>query len=275
MVAAMQNTIDKSRKYCEEMVKKDDHDRYLTTLFISSEYRHHVLALYAFNQEVAKTQESVSEPMIGEIRLQWWREAVDQILEGHIREHPVVESLAQISAFKEIAPLLQEIIDARQSDLYQQSSWSIEDLVDYAGKVGGALSEAVLTIATNPPETQRIVARNVIGIIRALPFHENEDGIYSSFTNDGQSTDGIDFETLKPTIVKLIKAIEEYTVTEKSEIVKIEKNLRPLLLLNSATLHYQNRLGRLSLNPFRLAEQQVSDLPLLITLIWATLRGRF
>ena len=248
------------------MVKKDDRDRYLTTLFISSEYRHHVLALYAFNQEVAKTQESVSEPMIGEIRLQWWREAIEQILEGHIREHPVVESLAQISTFKEIAPLLHEIIDARQSDLYQQSSWSIEDLIDYAGKVGGALSEAVLAIATNPSDTQRTVVRHIgtawslLGIIRALPFHDNEDGIYSSFATNEQSSDGIDFETLEPTIVEIFKVIQDYTVTEKSKMAEIEKNLRPLFLTNSAALHYQRRLKKVSLDPFRLAEQQASDL---------------
>jgi NADH dehydrogenase [ubiquinone] 1 alpha subcomplex assembly factor 6 len=61
------------------MVRRHDRDRFLTTLFAPAAERQALLALYAFNHEVAKTREVVSEPMLGRIRLQWWRDSLDQI----------------------------------------------------------------------------------------------------------------------------------------------------------------------------------------------------
>src|SRR3546814_19441352 len=61
----------------------------------SDRQREHLFALYAFNHEVAKTAEVVSEPMIGRIRLQWWRECLDGIYDGAARQHEVVQPLAE------------------------------------------------------------------------------------------------------------------------------------------------------------------------------------
>ena len=52
-----------------------DPDRYLCDLFAKPKAREGLFALHAFNHEVAKIRELVSEPMLGHIRLQWWREA--------------------------------------------------------------------------------------------------------------------------------------------------------------------------------------------------------
>ena len=62
--------------YCAQEVRRHDRARYLSSLFAPDERREDLFALYAFNLEVAKTAEVVSEPMLGQIRLQWWREAI-------------------------------------------------------------------------------------------------------------------------------------------------------------------------------------------------------
>ena len=59
------------------LVRRHDRDRFLTALFAPAERREDLLALYAFNYEIAKTREVVSEPVLGQIRLQWWRETID------------------------------------------------------------------------------------------------------------------------------------------------------------------------------------------------------
>ena len=73
------------------LVRQHDRDRFLTTLFAPDDRREDLLALYAFNHEVAKTREVVSEPTLGRIRLQWWRDNLEAIYAGQPpRRHGVV-----------------------------------------------------------------------------------------------------------------------------------------------------------------------------------------
>ena len=85
---------DRSLSAVARLVREHDRDRFLTALFAPPERREDLFALYAFNLEVAKTAEVVSEAMIGRIRLQWWREAIDEIYGGKTRAHAVVGPLA-------------------------------------------------------------------------------------------------------------------------------------------------------------------------------------
>src|SRR6201984_811294 len=58
------------------LVRRHDHDRYQTVLFAPAARREALFALYAFNYEIARVRESVTQPMLGQIRLQWWRENI-------------------------------------------------------------------------------------------------------------------------------------------------------------------------------------------------------
>ena len=79
--------------YPASLVRQHDHDRFLCSLFAPSEKREGLFALYAVNSEIARTREIVSEPMLGLIRLQWWREAIDSVYSDTPREHEVVKAL--------------------------------------------------------------------------------------------------------------------------------------------------------------------------------------
>ena len=79
--------------WCEALVRREDPDRWLASLFIPEAARRHVLALYAFNLEVARVREVVSEPMLGEIRLQWQRDALEKPDDGDVRANPVAAAL--------------------------------------------------------------------------------------------------------------------------------------------------------------------------------------
>ncbi len=73
------------------IVRRHDRDRYQTALFAPSDRREALFALYAFNYEVARVRESVTQPMLGRIRLQWWREVVDAAYAGApARRHEIV-----------------------------------------------------------------------------------------------------------------------------------------------------------------------------------------
>ena len=70
--------------------------------------------IYAFNHEVARVAETVRQPMMGEIRLEWWRETVNGARLGRPRDHDVARALAELFAARRLpAELFETIIDAR------------------------------------------------------------------------------------------------------------------------------------------------------------------
>src|SRR2546423_11462815 len=74
--------------HCEGLVRAADRDRFLTTLFAPAEHRPALLALYAFNLEIARVREIVHEPLAGEIRLQWWSDVLEGEGRGEGAAHP-------------------------------------------------------------------------------------------------------------------------------------------------------------------------------------------
>src|SRR3546814_190937 len=145
--------------YCLEEVRRNDHDRYLTALLLPPDARAGALALYAYNAELAKTRESVSEPILGQIRLQWWREAVDGIYGAEPREHPVIGALARAVERHAIArPGLEALIDAREADLDDTPPGDLAALEAYAAASSGPLTALVLDILAPGSETARRAA---------------------------------------------------------------------------------------------------------------------
>ncbi|MGQ0675605.1 MAG: phytoene/squalene synthase family protein, partial [Rhodospirillales bacterium] len=104
--------------YCGGEVRRHDPDRFLCALFAPAERREDLLALAAFNLELARVRELVSEPMLGRIRLQWWREALGEIYSGMPRRHAVIQPLHETIKRRGLdRALLDRMIDARESDM--------------------------------------------------------------------------------------------------------------------------------------------------------------
>jgi len=172
----------KGLSFCGEMVYRQDRDRFLSAMTAPPERREALFALYAFNQEVSKTAGVVSEPMLGQIRLQWWREAIEECYAGTPRRHAVVTALA--AAINEVGPsraLFDALIEGREADLEFQPPQSLNDLERYADATSGGLTEIALEMTTGGGSglsgEARQAARHVgtawamIGLMRALPFH--------------------------------------------------------------------------------------------------------
>src|SRR5260221_11842658 len=90
--------------YCGQQVRRYDHDRFLTALFAPADRRDDLLALYAFNLEIAKIRETVTEPMLGRIRLQWWRETIESFAGHIVRKQAVAEPLADAVSDRDRPP---------------------------------------------------------------------------------------------------------------------------------------------------------------------------
>ncbi len=159
--------------YCEAEVRREDPDRWLATLFLPEAARAPVHALLAFNGEIAKVRDLVSEPMLGEIRYQWWRDLLDG---GAAGGNPVAEALLDAVARHslDVARLL-ALIEARSFDLYDDPMPSAVALENYARDTAGVLFEATAAIIAPgfPPPTavgEAARAYALTGLLRALPY---------------------------------------------------------------------------------------------------------
>jgi NADH dehydrogenase [ubiquinone] 1 alpha subcomplex assembly factor 6 len=147
-------------------------------LFAPAERREALFALYAFNFEVARIRETVSEPVLGQIRLQWWRESIAAAFEGGVvRHHIVVEALTTaIRAGALTRAHFERLVDAREQDLDEASPDSLAALQDYAEATSARLVYLALeSLGIRDPAAESAgfhigVAYALSGLLRAMPF---------------------------------------------------------------------------------------------------------
>jgi phytoene synthase len=155
------------------LVRRHDPDRFLTALFAPPDKRDALLTLYAFNHELARAREAVSEPPLALIRLQWWREAV----EGPPRRHEVAEPLsAAIEAGNLRRDELLALIDAREIEaepvIATMDDWRAY-LLNGAG--GLAVAAAGLLGAPDPEGFRRFgAAYGLAGVLRSVAAHARQ-----------------------------------------------------------------------------------------------------
>jgi len=162
-------------------VRAADPDRYFTALFAPAAVRSHLFALYAFNHEVARIAETVREPMLGAIRLEWWRETVESAGRGAPRNHDVARGLASLFAVHALPPaMLEGIIAARAFDASAERFADFASLEDYLDATGGALMRAAITITGGDPVVARApaLAYGLAGLLRSLPFYNQRHKLY-------------------------------------------------------------------------------------------------
>ena len=109
----------------DSLVRRVDPDRWLASRFIADEEaRADVIVLYAFDYELSRVHKVTTQPLLGEIRLTWWAEALAEIFEGRtVRRHPVTLALQHAVARRRLSrEPLDALVDARLPELEGQSA---------------------------------------------------------------------------------------------------------------------------------------------------------
>ncbi len=169
-----------------DMVRSADHDRYVATLYAPQDRRGDLMALYAFNAEIASVRDRVTQPLAGEMRLQWWR---DVIASGDARAgagHPVAEALLQaIERHRLPRQAFQDCLDARIFDLYDDPMPTRGDLEGYCGETAAAIVQLAAIIldadaASGVAELSGHAgcALGITGLLRLLPRHRARGQCY-------------------------------------------------------------------------------------------------
>lgn len=261
----MTDTLE-NNTHCCDLVNKFDHDRYLTILYAPKEKRDGLYALYAFNYEISRIREVVSEPMLGEIRLQWWREAIDDIFQDTIRNHEIIPSLAAAIAEHNLSrDMLMAVIEGRTQDIYDENPENMATLEDYLSMTAGNLSCLAVHILGQrdiDDLARRLgIAWGYVGLVRAVTYHTSLKKSYipldliEKHRIDGRFLSQDQPENMKSILKEFCQQAERNLNYISENKKRIGSESRSVFLLAALARSYLKTIKRADYNPFRLEEK--------------------
>jgi 15-cis-phytoene synthase len=154
------------------LLKKLDYDSYIASLLAPDAARPHLQALHVFNAEVARIRDSVSEPHIGLIRQQWWRDTLDAVAQGNDIDHPVAKALAKtLNTHALPMAALKSLIDAREFDLYADPLPSMQSLEGYLGETEASIIQLSCLILDPTKAKDATEAAGLAGVAFGISRH--------------------------------------------------------------------------------------------------------
>src|SRR6202789_1333324 len=171
--------------FCAELVRTHDFPRYVSTLFVPTERRRALLALYAFNAEISRVRHQVTQPLPGEMRLQWWTDMLAGAGHGGIEGNPVAaELLLAIRNGRLPVEPLSRLIEEHQFDLYNDPMPTMAALEGYINDTSAALFSLAARIAGWYSQAIEHTARHaglaqgITQVLAALPLDSSRRQLF-------------------------------------------------------------------------------------------------
>jgi 15-cis-phytoene synthase len=282
-----------SAAFCADLVRSHDFVRYASTLFVPAHERRGLLALYAFNVEIRRVRDQVSQPLPGEIRLQWWTDMLagqdrhqDQDRNhGGVEGNPVAaELLRAIDVFRLPVEPLSRLIEEHQFDLYNDPMPTLAALEGYATDT----SSAVFTVAARmvgpaSAEVEHLarhagLAQGFTDVIAALPRDASRRQLFLPLQfleghggNAEQVFSGKETPNTRAALNQLIGEARGHLDTALSLLAGVAPHQRPVFLPLSLLRRDLDRMARADADLF--APILRSRLSILWTL-WRASRSR-
>jgi phytoene synthase len=231
------------------IARDGDLDRYASALFAPGNRREHLFALYAFNVELARIGEQVSEPQLGEIRLQWWRDALDRACAGGTTGHPVADAVGRAVRECNLSrESLADLINARSFDVSVKIMPDTAALDDYlattagalfrlAAEIGMAVGQAAEPRALGEAVRAAGIAYGLTGLMRALPVHLSrgrvdipEDRLLRHGTSPAQLLAGEASEGLSELLTDLRETARGALKSARQHVAELPPGARPAFL---------------------------------------------
>jgi 15-cis-phytoene synthase len=249
-----------------DLVRQTDKDRFLATLFAPQDKRKALFAILAFSAEIARVRDKVTDPMPGEMRFQWWRDALAGIGHGDVRDHPIAAAaLDAIERYSLPVDAFFNLIEARAFDLYDDPMPTVLDLEGYCGETCSALiqlSSLVLADGKDPGTAEVAghagVAYAITGLLRAFPFHAaraqiyipadilDRHGVVNSDIYSGRST-----PALQAALAELRALARKHLEKTRFLVRTIRRDVAPAFLAVSLVEPYLQRMERADYDPFK------------------------
>lgn len=271
--------------FCADLVRNYDFPRYAATLFAPTAERRALLALYAFNVEIVRVRDQVSQPLPGEIRLQWWTDLFSGLVHGSAEGNPVAaELLRAIRDFDLPVEPLSLLVDEHQFDLYNDPMPTMTALEGYLAATSSALFALAARIMGEVSDASEHLARHaglaqgIAQVIANLPRDSAHRQLFlpqQFLTSHGCGIEdvfaGKQTPQLNAVLDQLIGEARRHLATASSLLAQVPPPARAAFLPLSQAGADLDRLSRPGRNPF--TPQPVSRLRTLWTL-WRASRSR-
>ena len=273
-----------SAAYVTAELRSHDRDRYLASLLLPPGPREAVAALYAFNADIASIRDRAREPAAGEIRLQWWVDALTGQGHGNVRQNPLAAALLDVvGEYRLPTPPLSRMIAARRFDLYQDPMPDRATFEGYAGETTSALYQlaAMILNGGRPVEPGDAaghlgVAHALVGHLRAFGYNASQGRIFLPWdvfavcgVEEKDVLSGTESEGLSIALTRLAEMATDHLAKARAAIAELPRPLRaalaPITLLEA-------QLRRLDLEHPFLGQLDLPDWQKIARLTWWKLR---
>ena len=228
--------------YVSASLREQDRDRYLSSLVLSDKKRAAVQTLMAFNADVAGIASRVSEPAPGEIRLQWWADALEGREHGAVRQNPIASGLLDLLNEYDLSsgPLVR-LVAARRFDLYQDPMPDMATFEGYAGETCSILYQyaaGVLADGDIPEDGNAAghigVAHALVGHIRAFPHNAARGRIFLPWdrfvaggVSEGDVFSGRDSDSLRTVLRSFCEDALSHLDKAEDAVRALPRTIRP------------------------------------------------
>jgi phytoene synthase len=228
--------------YVASFLREADRDRYFATLLLKPAERAAVQALYACSADVASIRDRAREPAAGEIRLQWWVDAIKGEGHGNVRQNPLADALLEaIAAYRLPAGPLLRLLAARRFDLYQDPMPDVSSFEGYAGETVSVLYQLAAMVLNGGDEVETGdaaghlgVAQAFVGHLRAFGFNASTGRIFlpmsifsANGVTDGEILSGRESEGLFAALGQIAEFAGEHLDKADSAVRALPRSLRP------------------------------------------------
>jgi phytoene synthase len=253
-----------SAQFCADLVRSHDFARYASTLFIAAAQRRALLAIYAFNVEISRVRDQVSQPLPGEIRLQWWTDMLAGAGHGGVEGNPVAaELLLAIRNWRLPVERLSRLIDEHQFDLYNDPMPTMAALEGYVNDTSSALFWLGAGIAgLQSDEIEHLarhagLAQGIAQVMTALPLDASRRQLFvplQLLESHGCGMEevfaGKETPMLRAALDQLIREGREHLKTALALLESVPPEVRPIFLPLSLVARDLERLSRADNDPF-------------------------
>ena len=274
-----------SADFCAQLVRTHDFSRYASTLFVPAGERRALLAIYAFNVEISRVREQVSQPLPGEMRLQWWSDMLAGEGHGGIEGNPVAAEL-QLAIQNWHLPVerLSRLIDEHQFDLYNDPMPTMAALESYLNDTASALFSLGAGIAgAQSGEIEHLarhagLAQGMAQVMAALPRDASRRQLFvplQVLQQHGSGMEevfaGMQTPKLRAALGQLLGDAQGHLQTAFALLATVPPQVRPVFLPLKLVARELMRMSRADNDPF--APRVPSRLQTLWTL-WRAARAR-
>jgi phytoene synthase len=251
-------------EFCAGVVRSHDFSRYASTLFVPAPQRRALLALYAFNVEIFRVRDQVSQPLPGEIRLKWWTDMLAGAGHGGVEGNPVAaELLLAIQTFDLPIERLSRLVEEHQFDLYNDPMPTMAALEGYIDETSSALFSLGAAIGGwQSPEIEHLarhagLAQGIAQVMTALPLDASRRQLFvplQLLASHGSGIEevfaGRETPKLRAALDQLIGEAREHLKTAFLLLADAPPEMRPVFLPLALVASDLTRMSRADTDPF-------------------------